>query len=71
MLRGITAGHPFQDGNKRTGFLLAAYYLELMGHSFPDRFAFDEAEVLSRQVSAGELRDASRIAVELRRLWTG
>lgn len=22
--RGITAGHPFQDGNKRTGFILAA-----------------------------------------------
>src|SRR5579864_5458438 len=27
LLRGITAGHPFNDGNKRTGFLVAAYYL--------------------------------------------
>ncbi|CAN5831438.1 hypothetical protein BH23CHL2_BH23CHL2_10860 [soil metagenome] len=23
LLRGITQGHPFNDGNKRTGFLLA------------------------------------------------
>lgn len=23
-LRGVTQGHPFGDGNKRTGFLLAA-----------------------------------------------
>ena len=27
VLRGITQGHPFNDGNKRTGFLLAAYNL--------------------------------------------
>ena len=26
--RGITGGHPFEDGNKRTGFMLASYYLE-------------------------------------------
>ena len=25
LLRGITQGHPFNDGNKRTGFLLAAW----------------------------------------------
>src|SRR5687768_9765786 len=30
LLRGITQGHPFNDGNKRTGFLLAAYYLRRM-----------------------------------------
>lgn len=70
LLRGITAGHPFQDGNKRTGFLLAAYYLDLTGHAFPDRFAFDEAESLSLRVSAGELRDVAEIAAELARLWT-
>src|SRR6266508_5638400 len=28
LLRGITQGHPFNDGNKRTGFLVAAYYLD-------------------------------------------
>src|SRR5262245_29981484 len=37
LLRGITQGHPFNDGNKRTGFLLAAYYLELVGIEFPER----------------------------------
>jgi len=71
LLRGLTAGHPFQDGNKRTGFLIAAYYLDLTGHPFPTRFAFDEAETLSVRVSAGELRDGPRIAAELERLWTG
>ncbi|MBI4491217.1 MAG: Fic family protein [Chloroflexi bacterium] len=25
LLRGITQGHPFYNGNKRTGFLPAAY----------------------------------------------
>lgn len=25
LLRGITQGHPFTDGNKRTGFLVAIY----------------------------------------------
>src|SRR5437868_2551231 len=28
--RGITGGHPFEDGNKRTGFMLGWYYLERM-----------------------------------------
>jgi death-on-curing protein len=27
LLRGITQGHPFTDGNKRTGILVASYYL--------------------------------------------
>src|SRR5690554_4673715 len=27
LLRGITQGHPFTDGNKRTGFLTALYFL--------------------------------------------
>jgi death on curing protein len=71
LLRGITAGHPFQDGNKRTGFLLAAYYLDLMGYTFPSEFNVDGAEALSRRVSAGELRDVSHIAAELMRLWSG
>jgi len=70
LLRGITAGHPFQVGNKRTGFLVAAYYLDLTGDPFPDHFAFDEAQTLCIRVSAGELRHIERIAAELERLWT-
>lgn len=31
---GIVQGHPFVDGNKRTGFLAAAAFLELNGRSF-------------------------------------
>ncbi len=32
LLRGITQGHPFTDANKRTGFLLAVYYLDRIGY---------------------------------------
>lgn len=28
LMRGIVQGHPFSDGNKRTGVLLAMYFLE-------------------------------------------
>ena len=69
LLRGITQGHPFNDGNKRTGFLLASYYLLRMGYPFPDPIAVNEAEDLCLRVSAGRLRDVSRIADELARLW--
>jgi prophage maintenance system killer protein len=69
LLRGITQGHPFNDGNKRTGFLLAGYYLVRMGHAFPDPLAVDAAENLCLRVSAGQLRDVRRIAEELARLW--
>lgn len=31
---GIILNHPFLDGNKRTGFLLAATFLEINGLSF-------------------------------------
>lgn len=31
---GIVLNHPFLDGNKRTGFLLAATFLELNGTEF-------------------------------------
>jgi prophage maintenance system killer protein len=30
LLRGITQGHPFGDGNKRTGLTLAGYHLDLL-----------------------------------------
>lgn len=70
LLRGITQGHPFNDGNERTGFLLATYYLTLVGHPFPERYDFRAAETLSVGVSAGEMRDVAVIAAELERLWT-
>ena len=31
---GIVQGHPFTDGNKRTGFMAAAAFLELNGQTF-------------------------------------
>lgn len=31
---GVVMNHPFLDGNKRTGFMLAATFLELNGFSF-------------------------------------
>jgi prophage maintenance system killer protein len=45
LLRGITQGHPFNDGNKRTGFLLATYYLNLVGIRPPA--AYDEAQTIA------------------------
>lgn len=69
LLRGITQGHPFNDGNKRTGFLVAAYYLELMGYPLPEQLPVDEVVDLCVRVSAGQLRDVPAIAAELRRSW--
>ena len=71
LVRGITQGHPFNDGNKRTGFLVAAYFLDLIGYRFPDRFDFALAEELCLRVSAGDIRDVSVIAAALQLLWTG
>lgn len=69
LLRGITQGHPFTDANKRTGFLLAVYYLDLVGYVL--RPALSRAEVVSfsRRVSAGEVRDLGTIAATLQ-AWT-
>ena len=69
LLRGITRGHPFNDGNKRTGFLLAAYYLRLVGYPFPERLPTDEVVDLCLRVSAGHLSDVETVAGELRRIW--
>ena len=69
LLRGITAGHPFQDGNKRTGFLVAAYYLEAVGHPLPRALDTDQAVDLSRRVSKGELRDIDEITRAVQQLW--
>jgi len=69
LLRGITQGHPFTDANKRTGFLVAIYYLDRVG--FVLRPNQSPAEVVSfcRRVSAGEVRDLQTIAAALK-AWT-
>lgn len=69
LLRGITQGYPFMDGNKRTGFLLATYYLDLVGISAPAALNAGEVISLCLAVSAGQMRDVKLIAAELGRLW--
>ena len=71
LLRGITAGHPFQDGNKRTGFLLASFSLEQVGYPLPEGFSIAAAEELCLQVSSGALRDVQEISRRLRGIWQG
>jgi death on curing protein len=44
---GIIRNHPFIDGNKRTGFLAAALFLEANGY----RFTANEAEVVMRTLA--------------------
>jgi death-on-curing protein len=69
LLRGITQGHPFEDGNKRTGFLVAALYLSLVGHPLPTHLPVEDVVRFSLEVSAGTLRDVGMMAAELGRLW--
>lgn len=44
---GIVKNHPFLDGNKRTGFVSAALFLEINGH----RFIAPEEEVVERTLA--------------------
>jgi death-on-curing protein len=69
LLRGITQGHPFNDGNKRTGYLTASYFLALVGVEPPPAVSVPDAVALCLRISAGEIRDVTEIAQELRRLW--
>src|SRR5262249_58568779 len=71
LLRGITQGHPFYDGNKRTGFLVAAYYLWKCGYDYPATMDADSIVDLCLAVSAGDVRDLSTIAAALRRFLGG
>ncbi|MDQ2784355.1 MAG: Fic family protein [Chloroflexota bacterium] len=70
LLRGITQGHPFNDGNKRTGFLTVAYYLAQMGYPLPATLPVDVIANVCLRVSAGELRDVWEIAQMIRSLWS-
>jgi death on curing protein len=70
LFRGITQGHPFNDGNKRTGFLVAAYYLHRTG--FPLGRQVDEVDIirLCTRLSAGDLRDVTEVSWALATLWS-
>jgi death-on-curing protein len=69
LLRGITQGHPFNDGNKRTGFLLASYYLRRVGYPWPANVPDERVIAFCLAVSAGEIRDVSEMATVLRQFW--
>lgn len=53
---GIVQGHPFTDGNKRTGFMAAAAFLELNGLTFDA----SEVEVVIKTLglAASEISEA-------------
>jgi death on curing protein len=57
---GIIRGHPFLDGNKRTGFMLAVTFLELNGRIF----AATEESVVEKTVAlaAGKLEESAYAA---------
>ncbi len=69
LMRGITQGHPFGDGNKRTGLLVASYFLELSGHPLPESFEEDQTTDFCMALSAGEIRDVGVITDQLRSWW--
>lgn len=57
---GIIRNHPFLDGNKRAGFMLAATFLELNGLVFT---ASEESVVeKTLALAAGELKEAGYAA---------
>jgi death-on-curing protein len=66
LMRGITQGHPFQDANKRTGFLTASYYLAQLGYELVEPVPEAQLIDLALQVSAGQMRDVAVIAAVLR-----
>jgi death-on-curing protein len=57
---GIILNHPFIDGNKRTGFMLAATFLELNGQEFT---ASEESVVENTlALAAGKVKEADYAA---------
>ena len=53
---GIVKNHPFLDGNKRTGFMLGAGFLERNGHDFHATEA--DAVVRTLALAAGAMTEA-------------
>lgn len=57
---GVVKNHPFIDGNKRTGFMLGAGFLERNGYHFHASEA--EAAVRTLALAAGEMTEAAYAA---------
>ncbi len=71
MWRGITGdGNAFVDGNKRTGFLIAAYYLARAGWRSPlTPLPIAEVEAFGFAIARREIVDVEEIATKLLRWW--
>jgi death-on-curing protein len=69
ILRGIIGGHPFEDGNKRTGFLMVYYYLDQMGFPPQEEFSVEDVVRFCFDISRGEIRDIEVIQNNLVHLW--
>jgi death on curing protein len=54
---GIVKNHPFIDGNKRTGFIVAVVFLELNGYKF--RAGEVDATLQTLALAAGEMSEAA------------
>ncbi len=54
---GIVLNHPFVDGNKRTGFLVAATFLELNGMEF--RATEESVVQMTLALASGRLKQAA------------
>ena len=52
---GIIKNHPFVDGNKRTGFMMGAGFLELNGREFSAAEA--DAVIRTLALAAGEITE--------------
>lgn len=53
---GLVKNHPFIDGNKRAGFVVAVLFLELNGYKFQATEV--DAAVRTLALAAGELKEA-------------
>ena len=56
---GIVRNHPFIDGNKRTGFVVARVFLQLIGVHFSP--AQGEPARIIRALAAGEIDEAELV----------
>jgi death-on-curing protein len=54
---GIVKNHPFIDGNKRTGFIVAVVFIELNGYAF--RASEVDAALKTLALAAGEVSEAA------------
>ena len=57
---GIVRNHPFEDGNKRTGFVVGVLFLELNGYRF--NASEEDAAQMVLELASGNLDEAGYIA---------